>query len=108
MHPVMTEMLAAERIREMVARGDAARCVRQARPGRRDRRDRQGRQGRQGRQAELRAGLEPATRAAIQPIVPRPRESQENQGRTSVPGRPSSGQQAGGGTADATRDAGKG
>jgi len=35
MHPVMTEMLAAERIREMVARGDAARCVRQARPGRR-------------------------------------------------------------------------
>jgi len=26
MHPVMTEMLAAERIREMVARGDAARC----------------------------------------------------------------------------------
>ena len=31
----MTEMLAAERIREMVARGDAAQCVRQARPGRR-------------------------------------------------------------------------
>ena len=37
MHPVMTEMLAAERIGEMVARGDAARCVRQARPGRRAR-----------------------------------------------------------------------
>jgi hypothetical protein len=106
MHPVMTEMLAAERIREMVARGDAARCVRQARPGRRARQAgqagqageaRQGRQGRRGRQggrarAELRAGLEPATRAAIQPIVPRPRESQENQGRTSVPGRPRTGQ----------------
>jgi len=102
MHPVMTEMLAAERIREMVARGDAARCVRQARPGRRARQagqageTRQGRQGRRGRQggrarAELRAGLEPATRAAIQPIVPRPRESQENQGRTSVPGRPRTG-----------------
>ena len=100
MHPVMTEMLAAERIREMVARGDAARCVRQARPGRRARQAgqageaRQGRRGRQGRRAgaELRAGLEPATRAAIQPIVPRPRESQENQGRTSVPGRPRAGQ----------------
>ena len=94
MHPVMTEMLAAERIREMVARGDAARCVRQARPGRRARQGRQGRRGRQGgrARAELRAGLEPATRAAIQPIVPRPRESQENQGRTSVPGRPRTGQ----------------
>jgi hypothetical protein len=88
MHPVMTEMLAAERIREMVARGDAARCARRARPGR------QARQGRQGRRAraELRAGLEPATRAAIQPIVPRPRESQENQGSASVPGRPHAGQ----------------
>ena len=106
MHPVMTEMLAAERIREMVARGDAARCVRQARPGRRARQagqagearqGRQGRRGRRGRQggragAERRACLEPATRAAIQPIVPRPRESQENQGRTSVPGRPRTGQ----------------
>ena len=105
MHPVMTEMLAAERIREMVARGDAARCVRQARPGRRARQagqagEAQGRQGppgpsgRQGGRAgaERRASLEPATRAAIQPIVPRPRESQENQGRTSVPGRPRAGQ----------------
>jgi hypothetical protein len=91
MHPVMTEMLAAERIREMVARGDAARCARRARPGRRARQARQGRQGRQAR-AELRAGLEPATRAAIQPIVPRPRESQENQGSASVPGRPHAGQ----------------
>jgi hypothetical protein len=100
MHPVMTEMLAAERIREMVARGDAARCARQARPGRRARQAgqaaeaRRGRRGRQGRRApaELRAGLEPATRAAIQPIVPRPRESQENQGSASVPGRPRAGQ----------------
>jgi hypothetical protein len=103
MHPVMTEMLAAERIREMVARGDAARCVRQARPGRRARQAGQAGDPRQGRQArlarrgrraraELRAGLEPATRAAIQPIVPRPRESQENQGSASVPGRPPAGQ----------------
>jgi len=97
MHPVMTEMLAAERIREMVARGDAARCARQARPGRRARQAReagQAHQGRQGRRAraELRAGPEPATRAAIQPIVPRPRESQENQGSASVPGRPRAGQ----------------
>jgi hypothetical protein len=103
MHPVMTEMLAAERIREMVARGDAARCDRQARPGRQARQAgqaaeaRQGREARRGRRgrragAELRAGLEPATRAAIQPIVPRPRESQENQGRASVPGRPRAGQ----------------
>jgi hypothetical protein len=91
MHPVMTEMLAAERIREMVARGDAARCARRARPGRRARQARQGRQGRRAR-AELRAGLEPATRAAIQPIVPRPRESKENQGSVSVPGRPHAGQ----------------
>jgi hypothetical protein len=88
MHPVMTEMLAAERIREMVARGDAARCARRARP---ERRTRQARQARRAR-AELRAGLEPATRAAIQPIVPRPRESQENQGSASVPGRPRAGQ----------------
>jgi hypothetical protein len=97
MHPVMTEMLAAERIREMVARGDAARCVRQARPGRQAAEARQGREDRRGRRgrragAELRAGLEPVTRAAIQPIVPRPRESQENQGRASVPGRPRAGQ----------------
>ena len=50
MHPVMTEMLAAERIREMVARGDAARCVRQARPGRRARQAGQAGQACQGRQ----------------------------------------------------------
>ena len=31
MHPVMTEKLAAERIRDMVARGDNARRARQAR-----------------------------------------------------------------------------
>lgn len=31
MHPVMTERLAAERIREMVARGDGTRLARQAR-----------------------------------------------------------------------------
>jgi hypothetical protein len=87
----MTEMLAAERIREMVARGDAARCARQARPGRQDRRARQARQGGRAR-AELRAGLEPATQAAIQPIVPCPRESQENQGSARVLGRPRAGQ----------------
>ena len=35
MHPVMTEKLAAERIRDMVARGDKARRARQARQARR-------------------------------------------------------------------------
>ncbi len=34
MHPVMTEKLAAERIRDMVARGDNARRARQARQAR--------------------------------------------------------------------------
>ena len=37
MHPVMTELLAAERIREMVAQGDAARRARSAHRARHDR-----------------------------------------------------------------------
>ncbi len=56
MHPVMTEMLAAEQIREMVARGDAARCVRQARPGRRARQDRPVRPVRPARGARAAGG----------------------------------------------------
>jgi hypothetical protein len=40
MHPVMTEQLAAERIREMVARGDAARRARQGHRARHDQRAR--------------------------------------------------------------------
>jgi hypothetical protein len=65
MHPVMTEILAAERIREMVARGDGAQRARQARQAR------AARQARQMRAAH-RSGL----------------ESQENHGRSSAPGRP--------------------
>ena len=42
MHPVITEKLAAERIRDMLAQGDNARRARQARPAR------QARQGRRG------------------------------------------------------------
>jgi hypothetical protein len=38
MHPVMTEKLAAEQIREMVARGDAARRARDAHRARHDQR----------------------------------------------------------------------
>jgi hypothetical protein len=38
MHPVMTEKLAAEQIREMVARGDAARRARDAQRARHDQR----------------------------------------------------------------------
>ena len=44
MHPVMTEKLAAEQIREMVARGDAARRARDAHRARHDQRA-QGRRG---------------------------------------------------------------
>ena len=44
MHPVITEKLAAERIRDMVAQGDNARRARQSRPAR------QGRPARRGSQ----------------------------------------------------------
>jgi hypothetical protein len=81
MHPVMTEILAAERIREMVARGDDAQRARQARAARR---------ARQARVAH-RSGLDPALRPGTQPAVPRPRESQENHDRSSAPGRPGTG-----------------
>ena len=40
MHPVMTEKLAAEQIREMVARGDAARRARDAHRARHEQRAR--------------------------------------------------------------------
>jgi hypothetical protein len=40
MHPVMTEKLAAERIRDMVAQGDAAQRAHDARRARRDQRAR--------------------------------------------------------------------
>jgi hypothetical protein len=84
MHPVMTEILAAERIREMVARGDDAQRARQARQARAARRARQAR-------AAHRSGLDPALRPGTQPAVPRPRESQENHDRSSAPGRPGTG-----------------
>jgi hypothetical protein len=87
MHPVMTEILAAERIREMAARGDDARRAREARQARRARAARQARQVR----AAHRSGQAPARRPGTQPAVPRPRESQENHDRSSAPGRPGTG-----------------
>jgi hypothetical protein len=78
MHPVMTEKLAAERIRDMLDQGTDARRARAARQAR------QVRAARRGDQA-------PAPRPGTQPVVPRPRESQENHDRRSTPGRPGAG-----------------
>jgi hypothetical protein len=64
MHPVMTEKLAAERIREMVARGDAARRARGAHRARHD-------QQAQGRRAAAgpRGAGRPAADWAAQPVI---------------------------------------
>ncbi len=75
MHPVMTEKLAAERIRDMLAQGADARRASAAR------------QARQARAAR-RGGQAPVPRPGTQPVVPHPRESQENHDRRSAPGRP--------------------
>jgi hypothetical protein len=59
MHPVMTEKLAAERIREMVAQGDAARRARGAHHARHDQRA-------QGRRA---AANRPAADWTPKPVI---------------------------------------
>jgi hypothetical protein len=84
MHPVMTEKLAAERIRDMLAQGAGARRASAARQAR------QARTARQARQvgAARRGGQAPAPRPGTPPVVPHPRESQENHDRRSAPGRP--------------------
>jgi hypothetical protein len=64
MHPVMTEKLAAEQIREMVARGDAARRARDAHRARHDQRA-QGRQAAAGRRGAGR----PAADWTPQPVI---------------------------------------
>ena len=56
MHPVMAEMLAAERIREMVAWGDGARRARQAREARR---------GRAARRAGTASTSQPGTQTGL-------------------------------------------
>jgi hypothetical protein len=87
MHPVMTEKLAAERIRDMLGQGADARRARAARQARRARAARQARQVRAARRGDQ----APAPRPGTQPVVPRPRESQENHDRRSAPGRPGAG-----------------
>jgi hypothetical protein len=64
MHPVMTEKLAAEQIREMVARGDAARRARDAHRARHDQRAR-GRRAAAGRRGAGR----PAADWTPQPVI---------------------------------------
>jgi hypothetical protein len=62
MHPVMTEKLAAEQIREMVARGDAARRARDAHRARHDQRA-------QGRRGAGRPAGRPAADWTPQPVI---------------------------------------
>ena len=64
MHPVMTEKLAAEQIREMVARGDGARRAREAHRARHDQRAR-GRQAAAGRRGAGRPAADWAPPAVI-------------------------------------------
>ena len=64
MHPVMTEKLAAEQIREMVARGDAARRARDAHRARHDQRAR-GRRAAASQRGTGRPAADWAPRSAI-------------------------------------------
>ena len=68
MHPVMTEKLAAEQIREMVARGDAARRARDAHRARHDQRA-QGRRAAAGRRGAGRPTPPPAAEWTPQPGI---------------------------------------
>ena len=68
MHPVMTEKLAAEQIREMVARGDAARRARDAHRARHDQRA-QGRRAAAGRRGAGRGAGRPAADWTPQPVI---------------------------------------
>ena len=67
MHPAMMEMLAAERIRDMVAQGDNARRARQGRQAR------EARQAHEDRRVPRPAGQVPDPEPRTQPLVPCPR-----------------------------------
>jgi len=78
MHPVMTEKLAAEQIREMIAQGDAARRARDGHRARHRQRARGRRAAADGRGA---AGRREAARPAAA-WTPRPVNSVRNAGGT--------------------------